>query len=534
MAETSAPTPGSTTESTPAKAPAPKDKECPYCHQPFTSSSLGRHLDLYVREKNPKPADGVHNVDEIRKTRCSITRRQPRNSSGRRSTSTPNRSRQSPQPGHRSPSYRTPDMPDLPVEKLRTRFNHPNWQATGVIPNLPPVPNDSLSRQDAYRDLQRRPSVKGDLQQKTKLREAVQNGRAAELALREILDSIKATVNRETKSSALDFDAFTLTFPALVLQCLSPPPTLFSTQPFPINGSWSLEPPTEMQLDAVREHVRGQFERWRKDQPKAVTNGVGDVALPKENTNGTKTPVEAEEERTMAHVEDAFTHWKVLSDNKKHEMWRLEILRSYSREKDRRKETEDLLQRTLQEADNLRAQVDRMSNLQQPREFLRSTPATISIPKDSLRELQSRLGGVIDWDYDHVVAKWKDVAQETRQNNLGLSAQRPLPATPVNAPNGTPSFGSMVNGDYAVGEDLDDVDQMLVSPGVRPPTSAATHAGATNHFVAPELQDNVGAMDVDGVPTQSSQPPKSPNAPPHQQDERGYQFVTMNGGKGEG
>ena len=43
-----------------------KDRACPFCGQAFTSSSLGRHLDLYIKPKNPNPADGVHDVDEIR------------------------------------------------------------------------------------------------------------------------------------------------------------------------------------------------------------------------------------------------------------------------------------------------------------------------------------------------------------------------------------------------------------------------------------------------------------------------------------
>lgn len=78
---------------------APKDKNCPFCGQAFTSSSLGRHLDLYIKDKNPKPSDGIHNVDEIRKLRGSITRRQPRGSS-RRDTSTP---RGTPNASRRSP-----------------------------------------------------------------------------------------------------------------------------------------------------------------------------------------------------------------------------------------------------------------------------------------------------------------------------------------------------------------------------------------------------------------------------------------------
>jgi len=84
-------TPGSNADTSVngGKAGAPKDKQCPFCNQPFTSSSLGRHLDLYIKEKNPKPADGIHHVDEIRKLRGGITRRQPRNSSSKREDSTP-------------------------------------------------------------------------------------------------------------------------------------------------------------------------------------------------------------------------------------------------------------------------------------------------------------------------------------------------------------------------------------------------------------------------------------------------------------
>lgn len=54
---------------------ARKDKTCPFCGQSFTSSSLGRHLDLFIRAKNPKAPDGKHNVEEIRKMRETITRR---------------------------------------------------------------------------------------------------------------------------------------------------------------------------------------------------------------------------------------------------------------------------------------------------------------------------------------------------------------------------------------------------------------------------------------------------------------------------
>jgi hypothetical protein len=34
---------------------ASKDRNCPFCNQAFTSSSLGRHLDLYIKPKVSAP-----------------------------------------------------------------------------------------------------------------------------------------------------------------------------------------------------------------------------------------------------------------------------------------------------------------------------------------------------------------------------------------------------------------------------------------------------------------------------------------------
>lgn len=195
MAEASVPTPGSPAESgTPAKTPAAKDKSCPFCSQTFTSSSLGRHLDLYIKEKNPKPPDGVHNADEIRRLRGNVTRRQARNSSSKREGSTPSSVRPNALRDQRSLSigrhYHNGDQPRK--EKVIPRLNEANWQATGVINNLPSTPRDGLTRHDPRRDGSRRTSVKHDFIRRHEAVEEQENGRAAELALKEVLGSIRA------------------------------------------------------------------------------------------------------------------------------------------------------------------------------------------------------------------------------------------------------------------------------------------------------------------------------------------------------
>lgn len=224
-------TPGSNAESSIniSKPGAIKDKSCPFCQQPFTSSSLGRHLDLYIREKNPKPPDGVHNVDEIRKMRGGITRRQPRNSLSRRDDSTHsgtlgvngngNRKR-TPQPeaglqtgrgnNPRSPTMRRPPT-DLDAEAgkglTHTTWQKTSWLATGVINDIPPINQNGDNEKwdhegndrrvdrrtiDGRRTVSRQMLAKTTFDQKQKMMEAMDNARAAELALREILGSIRA------------------------------------------------------------------------------------------------------------------------------------------------------------------------------------------------------------------------------------------------------------------------------------------------------------------------------------------------------
>ncbi len=193
MAEPSVATPGSTADSgTPAKTPAAKDRRCDFCGQFFTSSSLGRHLDLYVKEKNPKPPDGVHNVDEIRQMRGNITRRQARNSSAKRETSTPTVSKPSPMTNQRSPSIGRGQVDGPHPEGVRTRFNAANWQATRVINDLPPTPRQGPTHMDPRRDNSRRASVKNDFVRRQTMMEDADAGRAAELALRELLGNLRA------------------------------------------------------------------------------------------------------------------------------------------------------------------------------------------------------------------------------------------------------------------------------------------------------------------------------------------------------
>ena len=166
---------------TPAKPGAPKNKQCPFCGDYFTSSSLGRHLDLYIKDKNPKPVDGLHDVDKIRQLRANITRRQPRRSTHKIDVSTPASNGSYPPGGTGSP-YGFVIGTD---EHKRILINRPTWEATGVMRDIPPngLRLDLGTRKHLNRS---------DVAMKKRMLEDRTRLRAAELALQEVLDSVNA------------------------------------------------------------------------------------------------------------------------------------------------------------------------------------------------------------------------------------------------------------------------------------------------------------------------------------------------------
>lgn len=194
-------------ETTPAKLSAPKDKKCPYCKQAFTSSSLGRHLDLYIKEKNPKPPDGLHDVEAIRKLRGGITRRQARGSLGARKDSTPAGTPR-PVPKREASNQEIEPMGAAPMPKDGTyaadssfsRFPFvPRWEATGVINDIPSkgswdgdAESDPAKRPPMQRTVSKQAVQKAQFDMKQKLSDAMDTARAAELALRELLGSWRA------------------------------------------------------------------------------------------------------------------------------------------------------------------------------------------------------------------------------------------------------------------------------------------------------------------------------------------------------
>ncbi|KAF2173027.1 hypothetical protein M409DRAFT_49525 [Zasmidium cellare ATCC 36951] len=419
--DTSASTPNSNSAAQ-NNTKAAKDRSCPFCGQAFTSSSLGRHLDLYIKPKNPKPADGVHDVEEIEKIRGGITRRQPRTSiknsgDGQSSGGTRDNSHT---PGHGSAGRHahadstivadSPVISPVNADKIdsgQTLLNHANWQATGVINNLPPrAPsrNDGPATGQAQRINEMRRDTGGNKIQRPeyesegmwKLQEAAELGRAAEMALREVLGSLEAA-QKKTESKALfeDFDFYSLSFPGLCLAILPPPTTLFSPTPFPSAESWTLGPPGLRQFEAMTRFVNEKFNDKRKRE-----GALDSVAF-----------------RHHSHLSGAWEHWQNMSEADRSSAWTLEILRSFTRGQEQRRQLRTELERSQQRVRHLEAEYDRLSRCQLPREYLLHPPNTVQIPPNVMREVKpsqfksdiSEMG----FDAEALLSKWRSTIRAT-------------------------------------------------------------------------------------------------------------------------
>ncbi|KAK5113231.1 hypothetical protein LTR62_003567 [Meristemomyces frigidus] len=430
-----------------------KDRRCPFCSQAFTSSSLGRHLDLYIKPRNPKPADGVHHVDEIKKMRSGITRRQAKTSlktganvdaSGWRHQSV--ESTPASASGTRQTAATEARMVDespvrSPVnmkenEALRTSINTANWQATGVINNLPPrassrdhAPTGQAQRihemrHDAAGNKTPRPESDNENWQ---LHEDAEVGRAAELALREVLSSIEAAKRKvDSRQFLEDLDFFSLAFPGLILAILPAPGTLFSPCPFPSGDSWTLTPPGQRQFETLNRLINIRMREMQQQDP--------------EFHNETFWFKHA------AHADGAYEHWNLMSEAEQAGAWTLEVMRSCVTAQERSKQAKVELEAAQTRIRHLEAEYDRLSRCQLPREYLLHPPNTMPVPATVARELSSfqhrTAASEVAYDADALLSKWRSTI---RFNHRRSQASAPQTQQKEDRPAGAPTTRNLTS-----------------------------------------------------------------------------------------
>ena len=252
----------------------------------------------------------------------------------------------------------------------------------------------------------------------------------------------------DATSLPFDFDPLSLDFPALALQCLEPPPTLFSSTQHPTSTSWSVQSPGPREYEALRSYFDEHFKSWKITCLSATTDALDELTYPpangplrdrREQISKAEKSAENLEQQVSEHLESAYAVWESLPPARQNEVWILEMARSVGR-KHKESEKMEREQRNLrQENASLKSQIEQLNRLQQPREYKMLAPQVFPIDKDALAHAYeqgvkgaSLLGFSLDdreLDLSTLVTRsierWKTVVTSARGSN-GMSAQRPL------------------------------------------------------------------------------------------------------------
>lgn len=464
------------------KSLAVKDKECQYCHQYFTSSSLGRHLDQFISKKKP---DGIHDVDEIKKLRAGITRRTARG--GKKTDVFAEQARQDVQDksGRSSPQASHYGATPAFLESLNKsqpgardiRFNRMGWQSTGVITDpisqqsvagsggSPSLANGSFPNTTTLAGTKRSYSLFAADSVGTASNDTI---RALELSLREVLDAVNVATRRAAPlPQPFPFELTSQTFPSLCLLLLPTPATLFQSTPFAAPNSIPLSPPGPDQLQALRSKIRATLDQWKWDalahmQKHVLPNGMSVAEEAEQLTQTTEERIDS----SLRHLETAYQYFVSNPPEQQYQIWSVELLRVYKTEQDKLKEAKEQIARITQEASQLQQQVDYLSRCQWPREMALWPPErntfSSAVQKElakaksaaptsfdvlasigSPRGLDTMIAQEERWDFEKLVNKWKRHVWEDRARRGGSGATMLPPLTDAMAERTTTSMGAL-------------------------------------------------------------------------------------------
>lgn len=516
-----------------AKLQSSKDKECQYCHQKFTSSSLGRHLDQFISKKKP---DGIHNVDEIRKLRAGITRRTARGSrkpGAHSEHDEPSSQSHEPSPVSQQPVSVTPFVETLnrgiPGQN-DLRFNRMNWQATGVITDPPTVKSGNLTTTSpsAAHALPPNNNIAGTKRSfstyATDLNptSSGETTRALELSLREVLDAVRsATKKASPLPTPYSFDFTAQTFPSLCLLLLPAPSTLFKPSPFAVPNSVSISAPSLEQHQALHERIPREIDKWRWDTlSHSQRNPVPGGLTIAEQAEFLTHSAQSWTNDSLAHLDMAYRNYTNQTLESRQELWNIELLRAYKGEKDKLKEANERIERITQEVNQLQQQVDYLSRCQWPREMALWPPERSGIDESLRKELrainllsnqdlshnaESNLpeeAATSDpsrgdrWDFDKLVNKWKRHVREDRARRAGVQSQSQNPA-------GNSAMASVM------GDNGDQTSRLATSPAQRKAASDSEAASGANGagntpMVNGESQRSSSTRPIPGTPVKIS------------------------------
>lgn len=266
---------------------------------------------------------------------------------------------------------------------------------------------------------------------------------------------LELTVDRQqldANSTPFDFDPLSLDFPALTLQCLQPPPTLYSSTQHPTSTSWSVQCPGAREFEALRSYFRQHLSSWKESCVSATNDVVEDLTHPSsaglakrrsDMVRKAEQSAESLENQINEHLDSAYAVWETLPLPRQNELWVLELARGVGRKHKEAEKMKEEQRKLQQENANLKSQMEEFKRMQQPREFQMLSPATIPIEKDvfsiAFDQTFKGAGAPIfnmddrDMDINNLITKsierWKTVVTSNRSSS-GMAAQKSLDGQP--------------------------------------------------------------------------------------------------------
>lgn len=416
-----------------ARAGAVKDHECPFCHTPFTASSLGRHLDQLIKEKNPKSTDGVHDVNRIRELRGGITRRNKKGLGRRRpyqqsigfATSSTGRIHDL-DPIATTVSTNPLGPPSLTAQDAPGQLSRrPGWQATGVINGLPPrVPTESPVAGPQHSTPGRQIEDNASISMAASIRQS-----AAEAALKDILDNIEQASARLRKPEPFQFDVFELTFPSLCLKILDAPGTIFSAMPFDSQGpSWPIDPPTFEHRKKVKQAILRNLEAHLKIHPSAKMRRCTNL---QDFEKELARELEQKLKPYLKHVDYAVQQWQPLPAAEKQRIWITEILRAYATAVKDEKNLNARLAEANSINDDLRAELQRLKakhELGGSRDSSMPRNRAPHLTDALVNELSETSPDLQIWDFRSIMQRYNSVMAHVNSEGFSLPSASDLSA----------------------------------------------------------------------------------------------------------
>lgn len=258
-----------------------------------------------------------------------------------------------------------------------------------------------------------------------------------------------------------EINPLSLDFPALCLQFLEPPPTLYSSTPHTTSTSWSISPPDQKQKDSLMIYFREQFRKWKASCAAATAVTAEDLtyrpSLATARQEDINSLVQRAEEvavnlekQVAEHLSIAFQAWDILPVQRQLESWNLEMARTIGRKQKQVSALQETQYTLKQENANLKSQLDNVNLERQPEEFKIIPPMTLKVD-EAMKELWTEAGASdrsargLDMGGNHTdlgtlvsgaIERWKSVVVASRTAS-GMTLQREFDHAP--APIKTPT-----------------------------------------------------------------------------------------------